>query len=426
MKLLAFVVIFAPVFAFGQEPARKLTLAEAIRLAQFNSPELRGARADAGAASAGARAARARTLPQVSVNGFATSGNMESVVSSSPMVDPPAWSHVPTGNFLDGNLTVMAPLLAPRLTAMSRSASWQARMAASDLLESQADLALQVTDAYDRVLLARQMIVAEEAKVASTEELVRTTQAQFDAGKGIEASVQRAQAELARAQRALTSVRNDEFKALLDLEAIIGLDLSSPVDPTDQLASPANLDKLADYIGRAKASRGMVLAAKARVESAYAEVTAAAGQRLPNLYGFVMGDKTDRSDIGGVTTGLTLSFPLFDSGRINAEVSQAKSMRAKAEAQQRQAELTVEKEVRQAWLDVQTARSNALSAEASVQAAQSTYEVMQLRVKAGKSILLEQLDALESFIRAKADFAQALYDQSLAAAQLNRAAGGSL
>ena len=122
---------------------------------------------------------------------------------------------------------------------------------------------------------------------------------------------------------------------------------------------------------------------------------------------------------------MTLSFPLFDGGKISAEAAQARSMRDRAQAAVRQAELDVEREVRLAWLDVQTASANAASAQESVKAAQSAYEVTALRVQAGKSILIEQLDALESVTRAKADLAQARFDQAVAVARLQRAAGGA-
>jgi outer membrane protein TolC len=409
--------------AFSQEIPKRVSLAEAIRLAQQNSPMLGAAKSDADAAMAGARAARAGLSPQISANGFATTGNNSSILNSPPMVEPAAWMLIPTGNFLDGNLSLMVPIVAPRLNSMANSASWQAKASAGELAEAQADLTLQVTEAYERVLLSRQMVLAEEAKVTATQELVRTTQALFESGKGIEASVQRTQAELSHAQRALTSARNEEGKALIDLAASIG-DLSLRIDPSDDLKLAVLTSKLGDYLTRARESRGMLLAAKARREAAASDIRAAEGQRLPQLYGAVMGDATNRRDMGGLTAGLTLSFPLFDGGRISAEVSQARSMKAKAEAGLKLAELTVEKEVRQAWLDVQSAQANAVSAEASMKAAQSAYDVTALRVSAGKSILLEQLDALEALIRAKADLAQATFDQVLAVVRLNLAAGG--
>ncbi len=407
----------------SQESPRKTSLAEALRLAEAHSPMLDAGRSDVATARAEAQAAGSELLPQASANGFATSGNNSGIFGSSAFPGPPTWLLVPNGTFLDGNFSLMVPILAPRAQSMARSASWQAKASLGDLAELQAELVLTVTEAYARVLLLRRVAEAEEAKASATQELVRTTQALFEAGKGIEASVQRTQAELSRAQRALTSARNDEAKALLDLDAAIG-DVSLNIDPSDDLKQVETSDLLGAYLDRAKNSRGVLVAARAREEAAASDVRAAGAERLPQLSGSVMGDTSDRRNMSGVSAGLVLSFPIVDGGRINADIARAKSMEAKVSAGRRLAELNVEKEVRQAWLDVQTARTNAASAEASVRAGQSAYDVTALRVSAGKSILVEQLDALEALVRAKADLAQATFDQVLAVARLDRASGG--
>lgn len=418
--------VLAAACTLAQEPPAKLSLNEALRIAKLNSPILNSIRAEAEAARSATQAARAGLLPQLSANGFAASGNNAGLLGSPPGVDPPAWMLVPTGTFFDGNLSLMVPLFDPQKNALQRVAGWQARAADAELAEAGADLTLTVTESYGRVALSRKLVQAEEAKVASTEELVRTAQTQLEVGLGIEASVHRAQAELARANRGLTSARNEQAKAVLDLYMTMGVDLASSLDPSDDLrASPTTLT-LAEYIQRSRERRGMLVAARARVQAAGSDVRVAEGQRLPHLYGAVMGDVTNRRDMGGLTAGLALSFPLFDGGRIRAEVAGAKAMKARAEADLKKVELEVEKEVRQAWLDLVTARANVTSAQSSVAAAQSAYEVISIRVSVGKSILVEQLDALEALMRAKSDLAQAAFDEVFAVAKLERASGGNL
>ncbi len=403
-----------------------LSIAAAIQLAEQNNPSLSAARSQVQAASAGVRSARSAFAPQVSANSFATSGSYSSIISSSPGVMPPYWLVVPNGGFLDQSLMLMLPLFTGgRLQAGVNSASWQQRAAEGELLEARADVALRVQDAYLKALAAKQMVAVQEAKVAAAQELLRTTQAQFEAGKGIEASVQRVQAELSHAQRRLTGARNEVAKALLDLDEAIGADFDSSITLTDDLSLTMETGTLGAYIETAMASRGRLLAARARAEAATAEIRAAEGQRSPQLYGQAMGDVASRRMGSGTTFGLTLSIPIFDGGRISADVVAAKAQRAKAQAELADVTLAVEKEVRQAWLDVETAKANAASAETSIKAAQSAYEVVALRVSAEKAILVEQLDALQALAEARADLAQAIYEHNIAIAKLVRAAGGA-
>lgn len=403
-----------------------LSLQEAIRSAQDHNPAIAAMRAQLGVTSAEVNSARAALSPQLSANSYATTGSYGSIVSSSPGVMPPYWLNVPRGGFLDQNLMLMLPLFTGgRLQAIVSSATWQRRAAEGELAETQAAVVLIVQEAYFKGLVAKQMVLVQESKVASAQELLRTTQAQFGAGKGIEASVQRVQAELSRAQRSLTSARNEEAKAMLDLDAAIGTDFTSSITLTDILTAATPNATLDEYLARAKASRGRLLAARARAESVGADVRSAEALRAPQLYGQAMGDVASQRMGTGATFGLTLSIPIFDGGRIRSEVAAAKANRARALAEEADAAIAVENEVRQAWLDVETAKSNAASAQASVKAAQAAYDVMALRVSAGKSILLEQLDALQALTEAKGDLSQATYEQAVAVARLDRAAGGA-
>lgn len=428
--LLSATVLALIAFAYAQTVRPKidgpLSLTEAIRLAQRSNPTLMAARAQLSASAAEMKSARAGLAPQLSANSFAITGSYGSIVSSSPSVMPPYWLNVPSRGFLDQNLMLMLPLFTGgRLQAVVSSASWQQRAAEGELAETQADVALKVQDAYLNGLVANQMVLVQEAKVAAAQELLRTTQALFASGKGIEASVQRVQAELARAQRSLTSARNQELKALLDLDAAIGADFASSITLTEELSALTISGTLDEYVLKATKSRGRLLAARARAEALGADVRSAEAQRSPQLYGQAMGDLSSQRMGTGSTFGLTLSIPIFDGGRINAEVAAAKANRAKSQAELADIAIAVENEVRQAWLDVETAKSNAASAEVSVKAAQSAYDVVAMRVSAGKSILLEQLDALQALTEAKGDLAQAIYEQNLAIARLDRATGGA-
>lgn len=403
---------------------RHLTLDDLLRFARQNSPVLQAAREEVAAAAAGIRMSRAQTKPQLSANGFATSGNQPSIVGSTPGVEPPASVTMLPGTFVDGNLTLMAPLIATRLSAMIVATSWQAKAVEGELAEVRADLDLRVTEAYYQVLLLRRSIATAEARFAAAEELVKNTRARFEAGSDIEASVSRALAERFAAEREVVSARNQEAKAILDLQVLIGMDPSEQVVVTDEGSGlvPLTLD---EALEQGKRTRGILAAARARVQAASAELGAARSMRSPQLYGVLMGDVTNRRDMGGLTVGLSLSFPLYDGDRIAAETARARAMRARAEAQLRDAELMVAKEVRQAVLDLQTAQSNVALAESSVRAAQSAYDVIALRVRAGKSILIEQLDALNVLTQSHTDLARAQYDVQLATARLLRAAGGS-
>jgi outer membrane protein len=403
-----------------------LTLAQAVQVGLRENLMIRAAQSEAQAAAAETRVARSLTRVQLSANTYLTYGDSPNIMTTTPNVMPPNALTVMPKGFADQNLMLMVPLYTGgRLNSLARAASARERAATEEVGGVQAETALQIKEAYYRALLAAEIVKAAQARVEADAALLQTTRAQFEAGKGIEASVRRVEAEQADAQRALTSARNDQAKALLDLKAAMGVRLDSELTVSDALAFQPPGGDLASALKAASDNRPELRAARLRVRAAGAQTSAAKSAYQPQVYGTAMADGfSGRDDSGvGYTVGLTLSIPLVDGGQRRAEVAQARAMQERAAAESRSLELTVAKEVRQAWLDVETAAQNYRTTQTALQAAQAAYEVIALRVQNQKSLLVEQLDALAALTQARANLAQALYDHATAVARLQRATG---
>lgn len=411
----------------GTLAPKPITLAEALRIALEQSPAVLAAQADARAARSEVRSARAMAGPQVSANAFLTAGDMESMVGSVPDVTPTFSRDVPAGGFAMQNLTVMTPIYTGgRLRGRVHAASERARAASGDMESVRADVAFAVKEAYYRALLAAERVKVARARLEMDRELVRTAQAQADAGKGIPASVHRAEAELADAQREATEAANDREKALLDLAASMGASLASALEPSDALEYRGWSGALEGALAEARRLRPELAAARARVAAAQADTAVARGALQPQVYGAAMADAfagKGMSPSTGYTVGVAVGFPLLDGGQRRAETAKAAALQERSNAELRLVELRVEREVRQAWLDGATAERNYQTAQAALRSAQAAYDVIAIRVKNQKGIQLELLDALAAVTRARGAVAQALYDHALAAARLDRAIG---
>ncbi|AIE83793.1 TolC family protein [Fimbriimonas ginsengisoli] len=399
-------------------------MAQAVEAAAKNNPAVVGAQADLEAAREAIRSAKSRLRPSASLNGFATAGSYGAIYPSAPRVDPAYALLAPSGGLLDANVMLMIPLLTGGLlNAQVGSVQEIAAAAQYDLRETQAEASLKAVDAYLRALLAAETASAAQARVEAGSELVRTTRAQFEAGKGIEASVQRSESELAQSQRALTAALGERKKSLLMLKEAMGIDLDTAVALTDPLDREISRGELAGYLTKALSGRGSILAARARLRASEADVRALEGSQKPQVYGIAMADAANQAGSRGASIGLTISIPLFDGGQRRADVSRARSIRERERANVRQIELTVQREVRESYIDFDTANANVASAKSSVVAATSAYEVAALRYANGKAILVEPLDAMQALTQARRDLAQALYERQIAYVRLLRAAG---
>lgn len=404
-----------------------LSLQQSVDTALCNNLEIQSMLAEAAAAGQETRATRAMTRPQLSANTYASAGSMPNILGTTPGVAPTNALIVPGKAFADQNLTLMVPLYTGgRLGSLVRAASHREGAARAGVGTARADVALTVKDVYYRALLAGEMAKVAQARLDAAKALVTTTRAQFEAGKGIQASVSRAEAELADAQRMVTSARNDQAKMLLDLKRAMGTNPESPITLSDSLTFTPPTGDVSSSLADAGRTRPEIAADRARLESARAQVSVAKGSLQPQIYGAAMADAFAPTDMGrntGGTVGLTMSFPLFDSGQRRAEARQMEAMQKRAASTLKDTELRVATEVRQAWLDVDTAAQNYRTAQSAVTAAQASYDVVVLRVEAQKAIIVEQLDALAALIQARTNLAQALYDHSIAVARLQRAIG---
>lgn len=412
------------VATFGLAQAESLTIRQAVEAARASSPTLQAGRAEVEAARQAVTVSRARRGPQLAAHAFGASSQRGAILPSSPSVMPSALMGMPGADAVVLNLMLMVPIFTGgALDAQVRAAAAQEGVATGDLAEMTAETDLMVQEAYLMALLAAENVLREESRVAAAAEMVRTTQARFEAGGDIRATVARAEAELAMARRERVMASNERAKAMLELRAAMGADLDAPLELADALALGAVETSLETLIVRAASQRGALRAASAQVDSAEAAVRVAEGALRPQVYGVAMRDASTDRMMNGTTVGITLSLPLFDGGERRSDVRRMRAMLDRTRGLLRQRQLTVEKEVRQAWLDLQTAQENARSAQASVESATTSYEAVRLRVEAGRAILLEQLDALQVLTQARAELSRALYDHALASARLCRAAG---
>jgi outer membrane protein len=352
---------------------------------------------------------------------------MSTVFATSPNVTPANILAVPANGFADQNLTLMMPLYTGgRLQALIRAASGREKAAEEGIATAKADAALMVKEAYYRALFAAEMAKVAEARKSAAQALVDVTRAQFEAGKGIQASVARAESELADAQRMQTSARNDQAKMLLDLKHAMGVHPDSAITLSDLLSFNQAAGDLNSSLQEASRARPELQAARARVDAARAQSGAARASYQPQIYAAAMADLFAPSSAGrntGGTIGVTISIPLVDGGQRRAEIGSAQAMQRRSEAELASAELRVGTEVRVAWLDIDTAAQNYRTAQAAVRSAQETYDVVMLRVQNQKAILVEQLDALAALTQTKTNLTQALYENAVAAARLQRAIG---
>lgn len=402
-----------------------LTTEQAIQFGLRYHPAIRAALANQKEASSSRSTALSKTGPVLAFNGFGSEGNESAMITNPPGADPLTHANITKSAFWDLNLTLMVPLYTGGVLAANvQSAVWAERAVSAEVQEARADVALNVTEAYLQYLKYKSQAADISQKLVAQQEVTRVAQASYQTGKEIRPNVRRAEAEESVVKRELQSVQNELQKALLRLCAAMG------VDQTSHPAIVENLEKilpaaktLDEYVTVAKQKRPLLASSRAQVKSAQAAVLAAQGALKPQLYGFVMADHSNDEMSRGAVVGLTVSIPLFDSGLRHSQVNQARARRERAQADLDLLEIQVESEVRQAYMDYDTAVSNYKLAVSAIDPILASYRAVSLRYQAGKATMLEQIEGLAKYAEVKSQQDQAAYERLSALARLERASG---
>ncbi|MGC4046151.1 MAG: TolC family protein [Armatimonas sp.] len=310
-----------------------------------------------------------------------------------------------------------------------RAAEQQLRVTESERDAVLLDLKQAVTNAYIQCLLADGESDQAKSALDAGQKFADAAKTQFDAGDAPRSNVVRSQVEVARFTQTLVEAQTARDSAYATLRSLLGLGAGEPLTLSDPLtAEPvAPIDRDA-VRALALAHRPEVLAARAQLLASAADADTARGQRAP---GFTIEGRRaslNPAAVGYASVRVGINLPLFDNGRIRAEVSAADATRRAAETNAKEAERTALLEVDLALNE----RERALKVEQTFEGAgrlakaQELLEMAQLGYEKGGNGYLEVIDAQRVFASERVEYLRALAAVRLATARLERAIGGKL
>ena len=295
-------------------------------------------------------------------------------------------------------------------------------------------------DARDTVVLAvganYLLTIANESRVASAEAELKAAQAlyqlavdQENAGIAPQIDTLRARVQLQTQQSILIQAQNDLEKQRIALARVIGLPVQQkfrlvnrvPYQPLPEAATE-------DAYERALQTRPDYQAALASLRAAQYNQQSAWQQRLPSIgftgdYG-VLGF-TPSSMAPNWTAAATLAIPIFQGGKVEADVQQARSVVKQRQAVVDNLRGSIEQDVQNALLDLKAAAEQVEVAKTGLDYAQETLQQSQDRFAAGVTNNVEVIQAQQQLASANEQYIASLYGHNIAKVLLARAIGNA-
>jgi outer membrane protein TolC len=132
----------------------------------------------------------------------------------------------------------------------------------------------------------------------------------------------------------------------------------------------------------------------------------------------------DFEDVARV--GVTLDIPLFEGGRIRAQIAKERAQLHAAQQRLRQLELQIQLEVETAVLNANSARERIAVTEKSITEAEESLRIERAKYDFGKGAIVDVLDAQDALLTAQTSHYRALADFHIASAQVRLATGEPL
>jgi len=320
-----------------------------------------------------------------------------------------------------------------RFESLERAARSEATAAEKDVSTFTADVRFDAARAFWALVTATESVRVVEEALALVEAHLRDVRNMRAAGLLAPNDVLSVEAQRSRQQVQLIEARNMRDVAEADLRRVTGLEPGVAITIDAVLEGPqASLAPYDQLLADARAARPERQALQARVDAIGERRNAAAAGLKPVLAvgaGFDYAKPNPRifprtnEWHTSWDVGFNVAWPLWDGGRVKADVAEAAANRRAVEQRLAEFDSVLDFEVRQRQLDVESARQSIRAAADEVASAAEARRVVDERFRAGLVTNTEVLDAQQALLIAQFDRTRALATARLAEARLDRALG---
>ncbi len=433
-------ILVATTLAAATAGAQSLTLGDAVSTALDNSPRVSAAEARASAAATRLDGGKQRRMPKIGLSEtyiytnnpaevFALSLNqgrfdLQEFFLSDPN-DPDPLSTWTTR--VDFELPIYT---GGKLGARIDQAEYMATAEQLELAHARQQVAFDTITAYINLAKAREQVDLLKKARATTAEHVRVAEQFAAQGMVLEADVLRARVYLAEMDEHLTQAQNGARLAEAALNFELGADQATPRQLQPLPGPPMVTGDLEALTAAALDERSDLAAARHKLEAGKLEEKAARPSYFPEVavvghYG-LYDDQIFGSNGHSGTVMAVAKIDLWGGGAGNSGRAAARHEAAAFGADLQRFEEGVQLEVRQAWQDLETARTRHATATSSLQAAEEALRVRESRFKQGLDRMIDLLDSETALREAEMRELVARYDVALDGYRLRFVSGAQL
>lgn len=401
----------------------RVTLAEAIRRSARLDPDYVRALGNIDNAEWGRRAATlAFFVPSLSLGLDETKYSQEFFNPADPAN--------PTSTLVVGTASANYEVFSLRKFAELGRTRAELSSAEAGELEQRFQAALETESSYYDVLVNQELARVSEERVNRAREGLLVARARVASGAAVQTDSLQFVLEMTRAEVDVLVRGNALRTTQLELGRRVGEARAVDAVPLDTMPAPDLPIGLPDALRAALDQGPQYRAARANERAAEAALKSQRSDYFPRLGIGALHQRYDTEIFPGAAnvTSVTfsVSFPIWNNGRRELEVSRARVARDVARTIREDLERAVRRDVTAAFDTYQTSREAVRLAGVGVAVARDNYRMQEMRYRAGASTILDLLDSQVSLAEAEAGLVQARYVTRLSLARLEAILGRRL
>ncbi len=389
-----------------------LTRQQAEQLALKNNPRIRVAALTALAEKQVVRESRSAELPNLNGNVTGVDAEEGSRLSTGALTASALLYHVGAGITLSQLITDFG-----RTRNLVASSNLEAKAADQNAQASREDIALAADFAFYRALEAQATLAVAKSTVNARQQVSDQVNAMTTAKLKSTLDQSFAQVNLSQAQLLQLDSQSQYDAAMAGLNEVLGTTNDTQYQLVDDPAAPAPVAPSADaVIALALQQRPDLMALKLSHDADVRFARAQRDQLLPTVSGLgvIGGTPVGSSQYFSTNwygaAGVNVSVPLFNGFKFHAEASEA-NLRAQASDEQSRVLLDrIVRDVRTAWLAMNTAQQRMSVTAALLQQANTALDLADTRYRLGLSSIVELSQAQLQQTQAQIADANARFD----------------
>lgn len=428
--------------AVAQQPPQtpmRLTLDQAIDLALKLNHSVRLRALSVEQTQSKKDEARSNYLPQIKASGSVLhvtelegvaipAGAFGNFPSTGPVPSRPLFIDQGSDTGYTGGVGLEQPLTQLfRIHQANVAAKEDVLVAKTQLDETQDAIALQVRQLYYNILINEQKLEASKDQLAAAQVKDEESRSDVARGNALEVSALQTEASILQAQQESLTLRLEGKDLRRQLADTLGLPVNTPIDlDPGTTAATLNIPSRADAVRIALDQNQDLKAARETLTKAQAGLAAAKDAYIPDVtalshYHYQSGVPLLVHNFG--TFGFSLNYDLFDGGRREAQVREARSEVRSAEVAVDKLQSDIEVQVQGIYDRVDELRQMVDVAGQAVKVRTEAARLADRQLEQNAALNSARSQAHADLASATASLLEATFGLSLAEADLKRAIG---